>query len=326
MAIMATTVHEDFEARTSPFRLELLAHCYRMLGSVHDAEDQVQETLIRAWRSYDRFDAHRASMRTWLYRIATNACLTALESRNRRPLPSGLGAPGDDPTRPLVMDPHVPWLEPFPTPEAESQNDPASVLINRRGLRLAFVAAVQFLPARQRAVLILRDVLDWSAIEVAEMLDMTPTAVNSMLLRARTRLEKSGVNLDEMVEPADPKLRAVVDRYFSAFTDADIPALKQQLIEDAVLEMPPFVDWFVGREHIGVFIERLLEFRGTRWRVLPTSANGQPTVGAYVWDDVEGVFRAHSLQVFDGTATGIARNTVFQNPDLFEAFGLPALA
>src|SRR5512133_3922310 len=164
---------EDFLRLTDRFRRELLAHCYRMLGSVHDAEDLLQETLLRAWRAYDQYDPSRAALRTWLYRIATNACLTALEQRSRRPLPSGLGPPGDDPEQPLIRGEEVPWLQPIPD---AMLGDPADILSSRGSLRLAFVAALQFLPARQRAVLILREVLDWPAADVAATLDMTPAA------------------------------------------------------------------------------------------------------------------------------------------------------
>ena len=191
---VATSTSEDFTVRTDPYRRELLAHCYRMLGSVHDAEDLLQETLLRAWRAYDRYDPGRAALRTWLYRIATNACLTALEQRSRRPLPSGLGAPpSDDPEQPLIRGEEVPWLQPIPD---TMLGDPADVLLSRGSLRLAFVAAMQFLPARQRAVLILREVLGQPAAEVAATLEMTTAAVNSALQRARARLGEAGLSED----------------------------------------------------------------------------------------------------------------------------------
>src|SRR5215475_8513034 len=184
------TVSEDFTSLTGRFRGELLAHCYRMLGSAEEAEDLVQETYLRAWRSFDRFE-NRSSMRTWLYRIATNACLTAIDRRNRRPLPSGLGAPADDYRAPLVAAPEVLWLQPFPGPVlAAEQDDPAAVTLSRAGIRLALVAALQYLSARQRAVLILRDVLEWPAAQVADLLGTTATAVNSMLRRARAQLAR----------------------------------------------------------------------------------------------------------------------------------------
>ena len=175
------TATEDFEDLAGRFRVELLAHCYRMLGSAEEAEDLVQETYLRAWRSYGSFDG-RSSVRTWLYRIATNACLTAIERRGRRPLPSGLGAPSDDPAAPLAASPDVPWLQPLPDALLVAQeNDPAAAAASRAGIRLALVAALQYLPARQRAVLILKDVLDWPAAQVADLLGTTTTAVNSGL-------------------------------------------------------------------------------------------------------------------------------------------------
>src|SRR6266568_1240621 len=185
------TVIEDFTSLTGQFRGELLAHCYRMLGSAEEAEDLVQETYLRAWRSYGGFEG-RSSVRTWLYRIATNVCLTAIERRGRRPLPSGLGGPAEDPEAPVVAGPEVPWLQPFPGALlAAEREDPAAVAVSRAGIRLAFVAALQYLSARQLAVLILRDVLEWPAAEVADLLGTTTTAVNSGLLRARTQLAQA---------------------------------------------------------------------------------------------------------------------------------------
>jgi RNA polymerase sigma-70 factor, ECF subfamily len=170
-----TATSDEFERRADPFCRELLAHCYRMLGSAHEAEDQVQETMLRAWRSYDRFDDQLASFRTWLYRIATNVCLTSLEGARRRPLPSGLGAPGDDPEQPLIPALDIPWLEPLPDRLlGATPGDPATMVSTHGSVRLAFVAAMQYLPARQRAVLILRDVLECSALEVADILATTP--------------------------------------------------------------------------------------------------------------------------------------------------------
>src|SRR5688572_4830083 len=175
-------VSEDVKRSARGFRSELLAHCYRMLGSAEEAEDLVQETYLRAWRSYEGFEG-RSSIRTWLYRIATNVCLTAIERRGRRPLPSGLGAPAEDPEAPLVAGPEVPWLQPFPDALLTGEQDPAAVAVSRAGIRLALVAALQYLSARQRALLILRDVLEWPAAQVAELLGTTTTAVNSGLRR-----------------------------------------------------------------------------------------------------------------------------------------------
>jgi RNA polymerase sigma-70 factor (ECF subfamily) len=183
---VTTKTSEDFTVRTDPFRRELLVHCYRMLGSVHDAEDLLQETLLRAWRAYDQYDPGRASLRTWLYRIATNACLTALEQRSRRPLPSGLGAPpGDDPEEPLIRGEEVPWLQPIPD---AMLGDPADVLLSRGSLRLAFVAAMQFLPARQRAVLVLRFYEDLSVEQAAIALGCSTGTIKSQTSKALAAL------------------------------------------------------------------------------------------------------------------------------------------
>ena len=197
-----TAVRDDFERRADPFRRELLAHCYRMLGSVHEAEDLVQETMLRAWRSYHRYDGQRASLRTWLYRIATNACLSALSGRSRRPLPSGLGAPGEDSEQALAPALDIPWLQPMPDVMlGAGPGDPATRLGASGSLRLAFVAAMQYLPARQRAILILRDVLEFSAADVAAIMATTPVAVNSGLQRARARLDDVSVTEDRIEEP-----------------------------------------------------------------------------------------------------------------------------
>ncbi|HEX4702439.1 MAG TPA: sigma-70 family RNA polymerase sigma factor [Pseudonocardiaceae bacterium] len=312
---MATSIDAEFERRTDPHRRELLAHCYRMLGSIHDAEDLLQETLLRAWRAYDRFDDHRASLRTWLYRIATNACLTALEGRSRRPLPSGLGAPSDDPTEPLIRGVEVPWLQPFP--DTRSSNDPAA----RGSMRLAFVAAMQLLPARQRAILILRDVLELPAAEVAETLGTTVAAVNSGLQRARAKLDD--VVEDQVAEPADRDRRALVDRYVTAFENADVIALTRLLTDDVVLEMPPMRNWYLGRADYGRFMARVFEVRGPHWRMIHTSANGQPALAAYARAD-DGEYHLHTLQVLTVTTAGISHNVVFQDEKLSTTFALPS--
>ncbi|WP_182881905.1 sigma-70 family RNA polymerase sigma factor [Microbispora sp. H10949] len=310
---------EEFERITGPHRRELMAHCYRMLGSAHDAEDLLQEVMLRAWRASGDYDERRASPRTWLYRIATNACLTALEQRGRRALPSGLAGPGDDPEagpgRPL---PEVTWLEPIP----DALVDPAAVVASRGGIRLAFVAALQHLPPRQRAVLILREVLAWRASEVADLLDTSVAAVNSALQRARAQLARVGAAEDDLAEPDDPACRDLLDRYVAAFEKADVETLERLLREDAVLEMPPFLSWFAGREDFGRFIRWVCGRRGP-WRMVPTRANGQPALAAYV-DGGDGVLRAHSLQVLEITEGGVARNVVFGDPTLFTLFALPA--
>ncbi|MFJ8442746.1 RNA polymerase subunit sigma-70 [Kitasatospora griseola] len=282
-----------------------------MTGSFQDAEDLVQETLLRAWSARDRYDPTRASVRTWLYRIATNACLTALDGRARRPLPSGLGAPGDDPCAPLAPAPDVPWLQPFP--------DGRYDVDARAELRLAWVAAVQLLPARQRAVLILRDVLAFTAAEVADQLDTTVAAVNSALQRARSTLAAGPA--DTLREPDDPRQRAAVDRYLAAFEAADVPALVGLLAEDAVLEMPPVALWFRGPVAYGAFMERVFRLRGAHWLTRPARANGQPAFAAYAREG--GRHRLHSLQVLDLADGRITRNTVFTDPATLRAFDLP---
>ncbi|WBO65813.1 RNA polymerase subunit sigma-70 [Streptomyces camelliae] len=302
----------DFES----YRGELLAYCYRMLGSFHEAEDLTQETMLRAWKARGRYDPARASVRTWLYRIAANACLNALESRARRPLPSGLGAPSDDPGAPLTPALDVPWLEPFP----EARFD-----VEARGdLRLALVAALQWLPARQRAVLVLREVLEFSAAEVAEQLGMSVAAVNSALQRARAALARGGV-IGEVGEPDDPGVRAVVLRYVRAFEAADVPALVRLLTEDVVLEMPPVPLWYRGRRDYGLFMERVFALRGTGWRVERTAANGQPALAAYV-PESGGGHRRHTVQVLTVAGGRVARNVVFADPRVLSAFASPAPA
>jgi RNA polymerase sigma-70 factor, ECF subfamily len=311
-------------AEFEPYRGELTAYCYRMLGSVQDAEDLVQETMLRAWRSYDRYDDRRASLRTWLYRIATNACLTALSGRSRRPLPSGLGAPGEDTEQALVPALDVPWLQPIPDAMlGATPGDPATAVGVQGSLRLAFVAAMQYLPARQRAILILREVLEFSAAEVADILATTPAAVNSGLQRARARLDDVSAAEDRIAEPSDPATRALIDQYVAAFETADVPALTRLLTDQVVMEMPPVPLWFVGPRHYGQFIDRVYRMNGPHWRMLRTTANGQPAVGAYVRHDTD-AYQAHTLQVFSVTPSGISRNVVFWDPHLFELFGLPA--
>jgi RNA polymerase sigma-70 factor, ECF subfamily len=315
------TVSEDFTSTTARFRGELLAHCYRMLGSAEEAEDLVQETYLRAWRSYDAFEG-RSSVRTWLYRIATNACLTAIERRGRRPLPSGLGGPAADPEAPLVRGPEVPWLQPFPDVLAGEREDPAVVAASRAGIRLALVAALQYLPARQRAVLILRDVLEWPAAEVADLLGTTTTAVNSGLRRARAQLARALPAEDELAEPAEPDRRALLDRFAAAFENADVTALAELLLQDVTLEMPPLLTWFTGRQTVTRFLaSRVFAVLG-RLRMVPVTANGQPAFAVYQGEG-GGAFRAHEILVPTVTKAGVARIVVFLDPGLVTAFGLP---
>ncbi|WP_141579029.1 sigma-70 family RNA polymerase sigma factor [Actinomadura sp. WMMA1423] len=313
---------EEFGRLTDPFRRELLAYCYRMLGSVHDAEDLVQEVYLRAWRSYASFDG-RASLRTWLYRIATNACLNALEHSSRRVMPSGLGSPSEDVPELGSRAPETPWLEPLPdrlvggVPE-----DPAAVVAARAGLRLALIAALQYLPARQRAVLILRDVLAWPAADVAGMLGMTGAGVNSTLLRARSRLERLVPAGDEIAEPDEPERRELLDRFARAFENVDIPALTRLLTEQAAWEMPPVPHWFTGREAIGRLLADRLPSGCGRGLLVPVGANGQPAFAAYLRGG-NGALNAHSVMVLSVSRAGIAHVFSFMEPSLFEYFDLP---
>jgi RNA polymerase sigma-70 factor, ECF subfamily len=299
----------DFE----PYRGELVAYCYRMLGSVHDAEDLAQETMLRAWQARDRYDHTRASVRTWLYRIATNACLSALQGRARRPLPSGLGAPSQDPAAPLTPSFDIPWLQPFP----DARFDPGM----RAGMRLALVAAMQLLPPRQRAVLVLREVLEFSAAEVATQLGTTVPAVNSALQRARAALAGTG-GMDEVAEPDDAGTRAVIDRYVRAFEAADVPGLVRLLADEAVLEMPPVPLWYRGRRDYGLFMGRVFGMRGPGWAMRPLPANGQPALAAYA-PEAGGGHRLHTLQVFTVAGGQVTANVVFADPQVFKAFDLP---
>jgi RNA polymerase sigma-70 factor, ECF subfamily len=310
----------DFAELTDPLRPELLALCYRMLGSVHDAEDQVQETLLRAWRGYDRFEG-QSSLRTWLYRIATNTCLRALENRSRRPLPTGLGAPSGNPDRPLeAARTEIPWLEPFP--DTLLGTDPAAIVTSRSSMRLALIAALQYLPPRQRAVLILRDVLQWRAAEVAELLGVSAVAVNSLLQRAREGLRDAAPVQDEISEPADAAQRALLDQYAAAFQAADVAGLMRLLRADAVLEMPPYPTWFAGREHIGQFLTAHVLGEPGLFRLVPVPANGQPAFAGYR-RAADGSYRAHMLEVLTCTPAAITRISNFTDPRVFALTGLP---
>ncbi|MDR8413690.1 sigma-70 family RNA polymerase sigma factor [Nonomuraea sp. 3-1Str] len=315
---------DEFTRLTDPFRQELLVHCYRMLGSIHDAEDLVQETYLRAWRAYGNFEG-RCSLRFWLYRIATSVCLTALEHRSRRLLPSGLGAASDDPDRPVLLaPPGTDWMQPLPGPADDpATTDPAAIVALRGSVRLALIAALQHLPAKQRVVLILRDVLAWRAVEVADLLETTPAAVNSALQRARAHLERVAPAEEELAEPDEPGHRALLDQYMTAFENADIAALLRLLREDIALEMPPYRTWFAGREAVGRFIAAHVFAGPGVARMVAITANGRPALAAYLRGD-DGVHHAHAVQVLTVTGTGISRIVSFNDPGLFAAFELPS--
>jgi RNA polymerase sigma-70 factor (ECF subfamily) len=311
----------DFSASTEPYRRELLVHCYRMLGSVHEAEDLVQETMMRAWRSWERYEPERATVRTWLYRIATNACLNALAGRPRRPLPSGVGPPFDDPGAPFVPGLEVPWLQPLPDHAlGHGPDDPAVVASERSGLRLAVVAALQLLSAKQRAALILRDVLGFSASEAASVLETTTASVNSALQRARATFNGPALDPERLQEP-EASQRQVIDQYMAAFERADVDGLARLLAEEVVLEMPPMLNWYVGPDAYRRFMTRVFDTRGRRWRTMPSSANRQPVMAAYAKQDDE--YHLHTLQVFTIERGSVVRTTVYQDDSVFALFNLP---
>jgi RNA polymerase sigma-70 factor, ECF subfamily len=310
-----------FVKDTEPFRRELLAHCYRMLGSMQDAEDLVQETYLRAWRSYGGFEG-RSSVRTWLYQIATNRCLTELANRGRRVLPSGLYAAEQDPgAYPEGAGKEVNWLQPAPdamvTPDSA---DPAVIVAAREGLRLALIASLQYLPPRQRAVLVLRDVLAFPATEVAVMLGTTTESVKSALQRARGRLRELAPAADQITEPTESQARALLDQYIAAFENADAAALERLLLADATIEAPPLRTWFAGRKACVPFLrDRVLGSPGD-WRMLATSANGQPAAAAYTRDQ-HGSYQPYGICVLTVTSQGISRVSSFGDPGLVTLFG-----
>jgi RNA polymerase sigma-70 factor, ECF subfamily len=305
-------------------RRELTAHCYRMLGAASEAEDAVQDTFLRAWRSYDRFEG-RSSLRSWLYRIATNVCLDMLGGTQRRARPMDLGpASSADVPLPEPLADETLWVEPVPDsavlPDA---GDPADVAVARETVRLAFVTALQHLPPRQRAVLLLREVLRWPAADVAGLLDTTVASVNSALQRARATLAARGVSLEQETTPLDEGARALLDRYVEAFERYDMDALTSLLAEDAHWNMPPFDLWLQTHEDIRTFcMGPGIGCLGSR--LVPTQANGSPAFGQYKPSETPGVWDPWSLQVVemaDGEITGL---TFFlDTARFFPLFGLP---
>jgi len=310
-----------FAADAEPFRRELLAHCYRMLGSIQDAEDLVQETYLRAWRSYGGFEG-RSSVRTWLYQIATNGCLTELAKRGRRMLPSGLYAPQPDPADyPEAAGTEVTWLQPVPdalvTPDSA---DPAAIVAAREGLRLALIASLQYLPPRQRAVLVLRDVLAFPATEVAVMLGTTTVSVKSALQRARARLSELAPAAEQITEPTGSHARALLDQYITAFENADAAALERLLLADATIEAPPLRTWFAGRTTCVPFLRDHVMGSPGDWRMLATSANGQPAAAAYTRDQ-HGNYQPYGICVLSVSSEGIRQILSFGDPSLVTLFG-----
>jgi RNA polymerase sigma-70 factor (ECF subfamily) len=301
------------EARLEEHRSELTGYCYRMLASPFEAEDAVQETMIRAWRNYERFEG-RASLRSWLYRIATNVCLDMLEGRERRARPMDLGPAREPIVENLNVPTEVTWIQPIP--------DPADVAVERDTLRLAFVAALQHLPARQRAVLILCEVLRWKATEVAELLETSVASVNSALQRARATLESTDVTA--RTEPLDEADEALLARYVDAFQRYDIDALTALIQEDATQSMPPFDLWLRGREDILTWwFGPGIGCQGSR--VIPTvSANGSPAFGQYKPSETGQGFDPWALQVLEISDGRVVEFTFFLDTEtLFPLFGLP---
>lgn len=316
---MSSEVDGEFARLADPYRGELLAHCYRMVGSVHDAEDLVQESLLRAWRGYANFDG-RSSIRTWLYRIATNACLTALQSKHRRMLPSGLGAATEEPgDYPMARLDAVPWVQPLPTVGATAA-DPATVVALRDTTRLALIAALQALPARQRAVLLLVEVVGLSLLEAAEFLGLSYAATRSLLQRARATLKRLAPSPDRPLV-VDPDEQEILRRYVAAFEAADTVALAELLRDDVEYEMPPMAVWYRGRAAIVHHHERLVWTRPRR--ALRTSANGYPAVATYAAGPGDRLVQ-HGVQVLEVEGGAIRRVTVFLGDDFAPGFGLPA--
>jgi RNA polymerase sigma-70 factor (ECF subfamily) len=319
---------DAFGALVEPHRRELQAHCYRMMGSVQDAEDMVQETFLRAWRRRETFEG-RASFRAWLYKIATNVCLDVLKKRPRRVIPVTRQPVSTvaEPIPPAVMESI--WLEPYPDDLLiPSDDNPEGYFSIRENITMAFVAALHLLPPRQRAILILRDVLDWQANEVAALLDMTVPAVKSALHRARATLADHGYSADSEAVPhlLDEGAQTLLDDYVLAWETADVEALLRLLKEDATFSMPPIPSWYQGRDEIRGLTSKTI-FSGQangRWRLLPTRANRQLAFGLYRQSDDPAVYNAYGIQVLTFSGDLIADITTFRNPALFPHFKLPA--
>ena len=307
---------QAFSRLIDPHRGELHAHCYRMLGSLHDAEDALQDTLLRAWRGLARFEG-RSSLRSWLYTIATNACLNAIARRPKRVLPVDYGPaadPHDPPGEPIVESV---WLEPYPDEMLGLEDGyaaPEARYERREGVELAFIAALQHLPPNQRAVLILREVLGFSAKEVAEALDTSVPSVNSALQRARAAVEErvpEQTQQQTLRTLGDEELRELVDRYVDAWERNDVEAFASMLAEDATFAMPPLATWYRGREGIAAWAAGYPLSGTWRWRTVFTRANGQPALGFYAWDEDEKAFMPFALNVLTLRGTEIADVTAF---------------
>jgi RNA polymerase sigma-70 factor, ECF subfamily len=315
---------DELEAHLEGHRSELIAHCYRMLGSPFEAEDAVQDTFIRAWKSYDRFEG-RASLRSWLYRIATNVCLDMLSGRERRAMPMDMGPAVAPVIENLNVLPETTWIQPIPDGLAVGDADPAEVAVARETIKLAFVSALQQLPPRQRAVLILCEVLRWKAAEVAELLDTSVASVNSALQRARATLEAGDVRRAGSEATLSEDDKALLARYVHAFEEYDIEALTALMTEEATQSMPPYDLWLQGRDDVlAWWFGPGIGCAGSR--VIPThSANGSPAFGQYKPSETGEGFEPWALQVLELSDGGIVGFTFFLDTDtLFPLFGLPA--
>jgi RNA polymerase sigma-70 factor (ECF subfamily) len=314
---------EELENQLERYRRELTAYCYRMLGSASESEDAVQETFLRAWRNYDRFEG-RAALKTWLYRIATNVCLDMLDGSERRARPMDLSEPRSASTPLGTALPETTWIQPIPDDRVvAAEGDPAELAVVRESVRLAFVAALQHLPPKQRAVLVLREVLRWKADEVAELLDTTVASVNSALQRARATLAAVPAADTESHQPMDDEQRVLLSRYVEAFESYDLDALTSLLHEDATWSMPPYELWL--RTHLDIRRWCLGPGIGCRGsRLIPTVANGAPAFGQYK-PAGDGGFEPWSLQVLEISGGGIAGISFFLDTEsIFPLFGLPA--
>jgi RNA polymerase sigma-70 factor (ECF subfamily) len=318
--------NQEFERLAGPFRRELKVHCYRMLGSVHEADDLVQETYLRAWRSFDSFDGS-GSLRAWLYRIATNACLNALESRKsaKRWMPDQVGGPTKDMPGAPATD--VAWLEPYPDSDfqgvADDAPNPEARYAAREAVQLAFVATIQELPPRQRAALLLCDVLGWAAAEAATLLGGTTASINSALQRARETLTKHYPDgRPQVLDRPEPAHQVLLGKYLRAWESHDVDGFVALLKEDAAVTMPPWLQWFVGREAVRSFFAMVWKTCGGL-RLVPTAANGQPAFAVYERNATDGIWGAHSIHVLTLEHGEISALTLFVEPRLFQAFGLP---
>jgi RNA polymerase sigma-70 factor (ECF subfamily) len=317
-----------YDRLVEPHRPELRAHCYRMLGSAQDAEDALQDALLRAWRGLPAFEG-RSSLRTWLYTIATNVCLKAIERRPKLVLPIDYGPaadPHDGPGRPMT---EAVWVEPYPDERLgldDGLAGPEARYEQRESIELAFIAALQYLPARQRAVLILRDVLGFSAREVAQALDTKPASVDSALQRAHKTVDE---RLPQRSQQAtlralgDEALREIANEFVAAWERADVDAVVAMLADDAAMTMPPQPSWFQGREAIATFLRGWPLASDRRWRVVPTRANGQLAFANYKWDAGTNAFVPDAITVLTLAGAKIAEMTAFRTPSAFERFGLP---